>query len=125
MMGDDLYDRRDIEKLLLLDWGICVTEIENQKMKGEILVDEKGDFAGINEEVHFVDRGFMNTGLYMLRHDILDTPPVMIGGSSTEYGLPHTLAVIAKTTPVKLVKTNHWMQITTPEDLIRAEDFLA
>ena len=120
--GDDLYANEDMEKLMALDWGICVTEILNKEMKGEVLTNSPENFIGINEEVHFVKQGYANTGLYMLRHEILNIPPVPIGGSSTEFGLPHTLAVIAKHTPVQLIKTNKWMQITTPEDLKNAEN---
>ncbi len=124
MMGDDLYAKEDIEKLCALDWGVCVVEVENKEMKGEMLIDAKGNFLSINEEMHFVERGLMNTGLYMLRHEILGVPLVPIGGSSTEFGLPHTLAVIARSVPVKLLKTKKWIQITTPADLKRAELFI-
>ncbi len=124
MMGDDLYAKEDMQGLSALDWGVCVVEVENKEIKGEMLVDASGNFAGINEEIHFVERGLINTGLYMLRHEILEIQPVPIGGSSTEFGLPHTLAVIAKNTPVQLVKTNRWMQITKPEDLRLSENFV-
>jgi bifunctional UDP-N-acetylglucosamine pyrophosphorylase/glucosamine-1-phosphate N-acetyltransferase len=124
MMGDDLYDKKDIEKLIKHDWGACVVEVRDVTMKGEMMTDAKGNFTSINEEVHHIPRGYINTGLYMLRHEMLDIPPVPIGGSSTEFGLPHTLAVIAQDTPVPLVVTNMWMQITTPEDLARAESFI-
>lgn len=124
MMGDDLYAREDMEALSKLDWGVCVMEVHNREMKGEMLINADGNFANINEEIHFVERGFVNTGLYMLRRELLDIPLVQIGGSSTEFGLPHTLAVIAQNTPVALVATDKWMQITTPEDLRFAESFV-
>lgn len=124
MMGDDLYSKADVAQLLALPWGVCVKEVHQKEMKGVMQVNDSGHFIGINEEVHFVEHGLVNTGLYMLRHDILDIPPVPIGGSSTEFGLPHTLAVIAQDTPVPLVVTNKWMQITTPEDLVHAETFI-
>ncbi len=125
MMGDDLYAREDVERLLTLTWGACVTEVENCEMKGEMLVDAKGNFIQINEEVHYVKHGFANIGLYMLRKEILEIPPVPIGGSSTEFGLPHTLALIAAREPVPLITTTRWMQITTPADLRLAESFVA
>ncbi len=124
MMGDDLYAKEDIQKLLMLPWGVCVIEVENKEMKGEMLVDAEGNFCAINEEVHFTESALMNTGLYMLRREIFDISPVPIGGSSTELGLPHTLAVMAKLVPVQLIRTTRWMQITTPEDLCLAESFV-
>jgi UDP-N-acetylglucosamine diphosphorylase / glucose-1-phosphate thymidylyltransferase / UDP-N-acetylgalactosamine diphosphorylase / glucosamine-1-phosphate N-acetyltransferase / galactosamine-1-phosphate N-acetyltransferase len=125
MMGDDLYDRNDIAKLIASEWGICVQEVHQKEIGGEMLVDNAGNFVGMREERHFVEYGLANTGLYMLRHEILNIPPVPIGGSSTEFGLPHTVAVIAKHTPVTLIKTQHWMQISKPDDLMRAEEFVA
>lgn len=124
MMGDDLYSKADVTQLLALSWGVCVKEVHQKEMKGVMQVNDSGHFVGINEEMHFVEHGLVNTGLYMLRREILEIPPVPIGGSSTEFGLPHTLAVIAQDTPVPLVVTNRWIQITTPEDLLHAESFV-
>ncbi len=125
MMGDDLYAKEDMERLLKLEWGICVIEALNKEMGGEILVDTHGNFAGIREEKHFVEKGFVNTGLYILGHEILEIEPVAIGGSSTEFGLPHTLLALTKNIPVRIHPATKWLQVTTPEDLVRAEMFLA
>lgn len=124
MMGDDLYDAHDIERLMAHEWGVCVVEVQNVTTKGEMQSDEHGNFVSINEEVHHVERGFMNTGLYILRREICDIPPVPIGGSSAEFGLPHALAQVGKNTPVAMITTQRWMQITTPDDLVRAEKFV-
>ena len=123
MMGDDLYAKEDIRRLIALPWGVCVSRVHNKAMGGEMLVDDKGNFVGIRVEKHLVSDGLVNTGLYVLGHEILDIPPVPIGGTSGEFGLPHTLAVIAKHIPVPLVITEHWMQITGPDDLIRAQKY--
>lgn len=123
MMGDDLYAKEDIEKLITLPWGICVSRVHNKEMGGEMLVDDKGNFVGIREDKHLVTDGLVNTGLYILGREILDIPPVPIGGTSKEFGLPHTLAVIARETPVPLIITDHWMQITGPDDLIKAQKY--
>lgn len=124
MMGDDLYAAEDIARMTEHDWAIGAQEIVRQEVGGEILTNEDGTFAGMHEQKHFVERGLMNTGLYMLTHEIFAHDPVPIGGSSTEFGLPHTLAALAKKTPVVVVKATKWLQVTTPEDLRRAEEFV-
>ncbi len=124
MMGDDLYAKEDIANIAKLEWGVCVREVTKAEMGGEMLVNREGNFAGIREEKHFVERGLVNTGLYMLRHEIFGIEPVVVGGTSNELGLPHTLAVIAVHTPVPLMLATGWMQITTAEDLKRAESFV-
>lgn len=124
MMGDDLYDKRDIATLMMHDFAVCVFEVQNKVIKGEILINKEGNFAGIVEEKHFVKHGYINTGLYALPKAVLDIPPVLIDASSREFGLPQTIAVIAKHTNVQLLKAHRWMQITTPEDLRSAEIFV-
>jgi NDP-sugar pyrophosphorylase family protein len=53
-----------------------------------------------------------------------DYQPVPKAVGSDELGLPQTLAVIAKDRAVNVVKATGWMQISSPEDLIRAEQFV-
>jgi len=124
LMGDDLYAKEDIALMTEYSWAIGGQKIVRQEVGGEILSNPDGTFAGMNERRHFIEQGFMNTGLYVLDEEIFSYDPVPIGGSSTEFGLPHTLAVLAKKTPVAIVKATKWLQVTTPEDLRRAEEFV-
>ena len=125
MMGDDLYAREDILRMLEQDFAIGAQEIRQKEVGGEMIRDPNGFFIGINEPRHFVESGFMNTGLYMLSNELFNHDPVPIGGSSTEYGLPHTLAMLAKETPVVMLPMTRWVQITTPDDLQKAEEFVS
>jgi NDP-sugar pyrophosphorylase family protein len=126
MMGDDLYDRDDVARAAKEKWAVLVQEVHNKEMGGEMLVNPDGTFSGINEPRHFVERGLVNTGLYSLGRELLDVEPMLVGGKSSEYGLPHTLASLAKHTPVKLIHATKWMQITVPEDLTRVRtDFFS
>lgn len=121
MMGDDLYAKEDILRMLEYEWAIGAQEIVRQEVGGELVTKPDGTFSGVKEQKHFVEHGLMNTGLYMLNKKIFTYDPVPISGTSTEFGLPHTLALVAKTTPVAIVRATKWMQVTTPEDLLRAE----
>jgi UDP-N-acetylglucosamine diphosphorylase / glucose-1-phosphate thymidylyltransferase / UDP-N-acetylgalactosamine diphosphorylase / glucosamine-1-phosphate N-acetyltransferase / galactosamine-1-phosphate N-acetyltransferase len=124
MMGDDLYAHEDVRRMMEHDWAVCIQEVHQKEMGGEMLLNTDGTFLGINEERQMVENGFVNTGMYMLGKEIFDYPLTPIGGSSTEFGLPHTLARLAKDIPVQTVLATKWMQITSPEDLKRAETFV-
>lgn len=124
MMGDDLYGKEDVKEMLRHDLAIGVQEILSQEMYGEVRANARGNFTAIDETKHFVERGFINTGIYTLDRELLDVPPVPIGGSSTEFGLPHTLALLAQRRPVDIVLVGQWIKITTPEDLQEAEKLL-
>jgi bifunctional UDP-N-acetylglucosamine pyrophosphorylase/glucosamine-1-phosphate N-acetyltransferase len=123
MMGDDLYHPSDIAALLRHDFAMVAMPVEEREMGGEILRDNAKRFSRMRKEHHYVARGLANTGLYALDRRIFDYDPVPIGGSSSEFGLPHTLALLAHDIPVAILTATKWMQITAPEDLDRAKDF--
>ena len=124
MMGDDLYAREDILKMTKFDLAVCVLQVAQREIGGEMHTNPDGSLRSIQEEKHFLETGLMNTGMYMLDRRIFDYEPVAIGGSSKEFGLPHTLVSLAKVDPVALVHASKWLQVTTPEDLLSAEDFV-
>ena len=124
MMGDDLYTKEDVENLLAHRFAISAVEVENKEIGGEILRGSDGSFMGMHEARHHVESGLVNTGLYMLDRSIFEYPPQPIGGSSTEYGLPHTLALLARDIPVEVHISKRWFQVSSPDDLKRAESFL-
>ena len=124
MMGDDLYAREDILKMTKHDLAVCVTQVANREIGGEMLANPDGTFKNIQEEKHFVETGLMNTGMYMLDRRIFDHELMPIGGSSKEFGLPHTLVTLAKKDPIAMVHASKWLQVTTPEDLLSAEEFV-
>ncbi len=124
MNGDDIYAQEDFLAMLTHTFAICGIEVDHKETGGEILLGRDGKFLGMHEEKHFVTQGLVNTGLYMLDERIFHYPPVPIGGSSTEFGLPHTLAILATDIPVSVVRTQNWFQVTAPDDLIKGEEFL-
>ena len=125
MMGDDLYGKEDFAAMLRHEFAIAGVEARQREIGGEIQRGQDGTFTGIIEPRHYVESGFINTGLYMLDRRIFDYEPAPIGGSSTEFGLPHTLLLLARDFPVAVVGATKWLQVTTPEDLHHAEKFVS
>ena len=120
MMGENLYAKEDVYSMLDYEFAVCVQEVNDREIGGEIIFNPDGTYAGILEQKHYIERGFINTGMYMLNDKIFTYKPAPIDGTSTELGLPHTLAVLGKDIPVATVKATQWFQVTTPEDLVRA-----
>jgi bifunctional UDP-N-acetylglucosamine pyrophosphorylase/glucosamine-1-phosphate N-acetyltransferase len=124
MMGDDLYSREDIKNICAHELAVLVKEVWDKEIGGEMTANADGTFLSIDEPKHHVEHGLINTGLYTLDMRYFDYPLVLIGGSSKEFGLPHTLTGLAKDAPVQMVKATAWMQISAPEDLPQGELFI-
>ncbi len=122
MMGDDLYDKQDIDEMLRHEWAILVKKDTAAFRGGDISLDDDGNFIKIIEGPHEAGDHLVNAAMYTLGKEIFDYPLVAI--SDTEYGLPHTLLQVAQHHPVKAIQAHSWFQITSPEDLKKAEEAL-
>jgi bifunctional UDP-N-acetylglucosamine pyrophosphorylase/glucosamine-1-phosphate N-acetyltransferase len=119
MYGDDLYNRKDIENLIKYDLAVLAKEIEDVTRFGILNVDENGHLVDIIEKPKESESKLAAIGLFILNEDFFKYELVPIGGG--EFGLPQTLAKMAKDYPVKIVKAEHWHPIGHPEDIESAE----
>ncbi|QQG37931.1 MAG: NTP transferase domain-containing protein [Candidatus Kaiserbacteria bacterium] len=124
MNADDLYDKEDVIRISTESgWALSGKEMDDLGSAGKIVVDKDGLVEAIQEHgAHDGTKGFINTGLYMLDMRIFETEPVPKVAGSDELGLPQTM--VAAGLPIRLVPARFWMQITTPEDLEKAEKIL-
>ncbi len=119
MMGDDLYGAADIENILKHENAIAIKARENFS-GGAVIKDENGNLVTVTEGTH--EKGFFNAALYVLDMRFFDYPPVAAGnGHSTEIGLPQTMMGMTKDVTIACYEMQTLMQITSPEDLIKAE----
>ena len=124
LMGDDMYTKREIEELFRAgDNALLVKKIDEPFAGGSIIVDESGNLLRIDEGVHTEGPSLLNAALYVLTPDIFKYDLVSIKDGK-EFGLPQTLVEMARLHPVRLVHTRDWIQITTMDDLKRAEGIL-
>jgi NDP-sugar pyrophosphorylase family protein len=121
LMGDDIYNKDDLMKLVNHDNAILVLDEgeEGLKKKGQV-VEKNGLLVGLNEGT--VQTGtpssFINTGAYFISKKYFSYPRIKV--SEAEYGLPQTLVSLTKDTPVNVLEATWWIQVTTPECLDRA-----
>ena len=126
MMGDDLYCREDIDTCLAhKDWTILVQQVPDTRVGGKVILDNQRHVVDILEK-NTGGAGFVNTNMFVLDTRIFDISPVPKAPGSLEFGLPQT--VLAASTsfgiPLRVVPATHWIQITNPNDLMRAENLL-
>ena len=119
-MGDDLYDKKDLEKLLQEDQSLLAYETNQADQFGLVDVDKEGSLISVVERPHNKKNGLVNTGAYVLSAEYLKTPMILI--SDTEYGLPQTLVSMYPEHKTKVVVTNKWQSIGSPKDLKIAEE---
>ena len=76
LMGDDLYLKSDLEKLLQNDMGLLAMEAEDASQCAVVKLTEDGALDSIIEVPHTDRKGLMNTGAYVLneKHPPLPLP---------------------------------------------------
>lgn len=107
--GDDLYDRKDLTKLL--DYPLSILAWESS------VPYEFGLHASPDMQLLGFDQksALLNCGAYHLTKDFFKEPLAEVTvHDKTEYSLPHTLVKIAEDQTVAVVKATHWLPVGTP-----------
>lgn len=119
VMGDDLYYKKDLENMAKEDLAILAQEVDDPSRFGVLKTDENGELIEIVEKPKMEGKAFVSTNAFTLNEKFFDYDLVQI--TEKEFGLPQTLAVMAKDYPVKVMKTTRWMAIGNPDDLKKAQ----
>lgn len=119
VMGDDLYYKKDLKDMIKESLAVLAQEVDDPSRFGVLKTDEEGKLVEIVEKPKMEGDAFVSTNAFMLNDKFFDYELVRITGK--EFGLPQTLAVMAKDYPVKVMKTTRWMAIGNPQDLEKAQ----
>ncbi len=122
LMGDDLYRKKDLEKMLMYDFALLAYESDDAEAFGLVTIDAKNLLQSVIERPHPHVCGLVNTGAYVLSQAYFDMELCAI--SDTEYGLPQTLVAARTSFPVHVVITTQWFPIGTPEALVQAQEVI-
>lgn len=122
MMGDDLYSRKDIQKLLKYNLAVLAKEVDDPSKFGILKTNCRGYLEDIIEKPHRSKSNLANAAMYVLTKAFFDYDLVPIGGG--EYGLPQTLAKMSDKYKIKVEKASFWHPISSPEDLEKAEKII-
>lgn len=125
-MGDDLYSAQDIAKCLKHKLCLLAAEIEYKGKGGVLKMDKQGRLLEVIESPRVPPSNLINTGFYVLDKRFFKYPLVAYKNhdGKIEYGLPQTVAVMAREHPVYIEKALGWFALTYPKDIRRAEQWL-
>jgi NDP-sugar pyrophosphorylase family protein len=124
LMGDDIYSRADIEKCLKYEMSLLAQEVNGKFVGGRITLTPAGNLDTIIEGTHNRNRSLVNTGLYVLACVFFDYELVRLADKK-EYGLPQTIARMARNHPIAIERADFWLQVNDQTGLRRAENLLA
>lgn len=122
LMGDDLYHKKDLERMLKHDLAILGYEVNDSSQFGVIKTDKRGNMTDVIEKPKGSRHKLANTGVYVLNKLFFEHELAYIGNG--EFGLPQTLAKMARDHKIIVEKATHWHPIGTSEDLKKAEEVL-
>jgi len=123
LMGDDLYQPTDLERLLALSTpGLLAYQTNQAEQFGLVTTDQENYLTAVVERPHQHRTGLVNTGAYLLTKEYFQFPPVAI--STEEYGLPQTLVSLYPQIKTEVLTTDWWLPIGSPENLKTAEKIL-
>lgn len=122
LMGDDLYHKKDLEEIVKHDLAVLAYEVENPRLFGIIKTDEKGRLIDVIEKPKRSSSRLAVVGAYVLDKKFFNYELVSIGGG--EFGLPQTIAKMARDYKVKVIKARAWHPVGTPEQLQKAEEII-
>jgi bifunctional UDP-N-acetylglucosamine pyrophosphorylase/glucosamine-1-phosphate N-acetyltransferase len=122
LSGDDIYDKKDVEKLLRYERAILVSEVEDATRFGACLVKgvpERLKLVGIDEKPKECGRRLVNIGVYKLTTDIFGERIVI--GTSGESLLSVMIGNLAERMDIFIERAEFWAPIACPEDIEMAE----
>ena len=129
LYGDDLYQKSDLEKLIKNEPpAFLAKELDEPGRFGVCKTDSEGYLLEIIESGTPRDESIklVNVGAYLLNKKIFDYPLVKKSTKidEKEFGLPQTLAMMAKDYKIKVEKAEFWQPVGYPEDILKAEKII-
>ncbi|MBN1896984.1 MAG: NTP transferase domain-containing protein [Candidatus Aenigmarchaeota archaeon] len=121
MMGDNLYERKDIERCIKHDYSILTRIVENPKIFG-ICEIEKGLLKDIDEKPAKPKSSLANAALYVLDRKIfgMKMPKTRRG----EYEITDAIVSLAKEDDIHAVEASVCEFITYPWDILRVNEYM-
>jgi len=121
-MGDDLYYKKDLNKMTKHNLAILGYEVSDPTRFGMIKTNDYGNMVDVIEKPKRCKSKLANTGVYVLDRRFFKYDLAYIGNG--EFGLPQTLAKMAKNNKIKVERASLWHPIGNAEDLKSAEQII-
>lgn len=122
LMGDDLYHKKDLAEIIKYDMAIMGCKVTDPSRFGVIRTNGNGTMADVIEKPKNSRFKLANAGVYVLNKKFFNYELAPIGGG--EFGLPQTMAKMAKDHKIVVHQARAWQPIGCPEDLKKAAEVL-
>lgn len=122
MMGDDLYSKDDVSRLIEHELAVLGLEVEDPRKFGVIYLNEEGNLEKIVEKPDIDGPALVLVGLYKLNKRFFDYPMTL--SERGEYEIIQPITLMSKDFPIKVEKATSWFPIGNPEDLKKAEGII-
>lgn len=120
---DDIGDKDAFTEGAQYEYCLFAAEREDPEHYGVVSLNPDGTLKEIVEKPEHPVGNLVNSGAMILSPDIFSIAP-FIHQRLNEYLLTDLLSEVAKTKPVRVVRQNRWITVTTPEDVAKAEALL-
>ncbi len=123
LFADDLIDRSSLETALRYERAILASRHDQPQNFGVIATNPDGSVAEILEKPANPPSNLVCTSASLLDRSIFEQ--IEPAQPNRESYLSRAIAKLAKIKPIMVSPMRHWYPIGWPEDLARAEDWLA
>lgn len=123
MFGDDIHGATDIARVTSYTRGLLAMQTTTPERFGIVLRNPDGTLGTFIEKPANPPSNLASTGLMVLDTHIFEFPPTV--AKNGEYYLTDMIAEYAKQYPMAVVEEEVWIPIGYPEDIKKAEEFLA
>jgi bifunctional UDP-N-acetylglucosamine pyrophosphorylase/glucosamine-1-phosphate N-acetyltransferase len=121
LMGDDLYEKEDLKKLISHPLAVLSQKLKNPGKDDSyalIKMDEHGKLLDIVERQQAKPGDLANSGAYVLDERYFNLPLVPAGNKTDEFGLPQTMLELVKQgAKFDITQATFWHKVTSPKDL--------
>ncbi len=124
MVGDDLFSKQDLKKLLDHDWAVLAKEVDAPQNFGIFELTEDNCIKSIEEKPKTPKSNLANTACYMFKKKIFAIAENLKKTERGEYEATDALGEIANSEKVKCITAEEWIPITYPWSLLEANAFL-
>ncbi|MBP9750034.1 MAG: NTP transferase domain-containing protein [Candidatus Pacebacteria bacterium] len=122
ILADDLHGPDALRTLLREELAVLAARVDDPRHFGVIVQSESGVLLKIEEKPEHPSSHLVNTGAMVLDRRIFECITPVVGG---EVRLTDMLTLLSDRTPVRVIEQPRWCPVGCPEDIPRAEAYLA
>ena len=122
LFTDDICDKESLDRLLLHERAILVSEVDRPERFGIAVVDESGNITDIEEKPEHPKSNLAVTCAYLFDSHIFEYEGEK--HPNGEYYLPPVIKKMIRDYPVATEKASLWIPVAYPEDIKKAEEIL-